>query len=79
VSGRVLKKITVRLGKADAQAYLRSQKTLAAQLREENDTLRAVLKKAEYASRKDSLTITERLESVRAVLSAALTREGEAQ
>ncbi|WP_099181528.1 hypothetical protein [Gluconobacter frateurii] len=72
----MLKKITVKIGKTEAQAYLRSQKTVEAQLREENHTLRAALNKAEYASRKDSLTTTERLESVRAVLIAALTREG---
>jgi hypothetical protein len=41
---------------------------------DEIDRLRAALKKIEYASRKDSLTETERLQSVRTVVCAAISK-----
>jgi hypothetical protein len=41
---------------------------------EEIDRLRAALKNIEYASRKDSLTETERLQSVRTVVCAAISK-----
>jgi hypothetical protein len=45
----------------------------ALRLFEENERLRKALEKIEYASRKDSLTEHERLQSVRTVVCAALS------
>lgn len=41
---------------------------------DEIERLRSALKKIEYASRKDSLTETERLQSVRTVVCAAISK-----